>query len=193
MQASIAASYNVRPAAVVILESSWDTGRRLAASLRIDFSGGVEEKTAPAISSTALNDVFAEKWDDAKAEYGVSGSASVESSLCMLVAHPDTPLADITDRTYGHAQFECLRTFVETGADSAKLAEYAWCVLPHCPSASSCVFPRWEKRHCESEVHNFLGFAYRTNTDPTKQGEYREKGYAHYHESLSLNNENCGT
>ena len=68
------------------------------------------------------------------------------------------------------------------------------CVLPHCPSASTCLFPEWGQDECESEVHNYLGFAYRSDTsDPAKQEEYMTKGYAHYHKSLSLNSRNCGT
>ena len=45
-----------------------------------------------------------------------------------------------------------------------------------------------------SEVHNFLGFAYRSDTDaePWKARDYVVKGYAHYHASLTLNPENCG-
>jgi hypothetical protein len=43
-------------------------------------------------------------------------------------------------------------------------------------------------------VHNFLGFAYRSDdSSPESVAEYVAKGYAHYHLSLTLNNENCGT
>ena len=43
-------------------------------------------------------------------------------------------------------------------------------------------------------MHNFLGFAYRSDTDaePWKARDYVVKGYAHYHASLTLNPENCG-
>jgi hypothetical protein len=73
-----------------------------------------------------------------------------------------------------------------------KLIDYAWCVVDHCPSASACMFPTWGEDECKSEVHNFLGFAYRSAASSTPQ-EYRQQGYAHYHASLTLNSENCGT
>ena len=42
-----------------------------------------------------------------------------------------------------------MHTLLYAGAH-AKLIDYAWCVLPHCPSASSCMFPHWGQAECES-------------------------------------------
>merc|ERR1719199_2324147 len=118
------------------------------------------------------------------------------STLCAVIAHPDTTVEDIEDRVFGHAQFECGYELIET-QQFEKLRAYTWCLVPHCPSSSSCVFPDWTQAQCESEVHNFLGFAYRSENSysaklKTKR-KYEEKGYAHYHKSLALNAENFGT
>merc|ERR1719199_1464017 len=124
-------------------------------------------------------------------------ACSVHSStLCAVIAHPDTTVEDIEDRVFGHAQFECGYELIET-QQFEKLRAYTWCLVPHCPSSSSCVFPDWTQAQCESEVHNFLGFAYRSENSysaklKTKR-KYEEKGYAHYHKSLALNAENFGT
>merc|ERR1719454_1247928 len=64
----------------------------------------------------------------------------------------------------------------------------AWCregLMNHCPTASACVFPEWTEAQCQSEVHNWLGFAYRSESEyPGERTKYEEKGYAHYHKSL---------
>ena len=109
-----------------------------------------------------------------------------DSLLCALIVHPATTVEDIESRRYGHAQFECAYALLETKS-YAKLTAYLWCVLPHCPTATACVFPQWEEQRCTSEVHNLLGFAYSRSED-----EYREKGYAHYHAALTLAPDNFG-
>jgi hypothetical protein len=121
-----------------------------------------------------------------------------QSTLCEVIAHADTTVEDIEDRVFGHAQFECAYELIET-QQYEKLRAYAWCLVGHCPSSSACTFPQWNEAQCESEVHNWLGFAYRSETgygataNRATKRKYEEKGYAHYHLSLELNNANYGT
>jgi hypothetical protein len=115
------------------------------------------------------------------------------SGLCDVIAHPDTTVEDIKAMKFGHAQFECGYQLLET-KQYEKLIAYAWCIIGHCPTAASCIFPLWTEEQCESEIHNWLGFAYRSDeSDPAEIEEYQEKGYAHYHKSLELWSENYGT
>ena len=60
------------------------------------------------------------------------------SSLCDIIAHPDTTVEDIEDRVFGHAQFECAYALLQT-QQFEKLRAYSWCLVPHCPSSASCV------------------------------------------------------
>ena len=43
------------------------------------------------------------------------------SSLCDIIAHPDTTVEDIEDRVFGHAQFECALKLVATLAWTSSL------------------------------------------------------------------------
>merc|ERR1719258_302154 len=143
--------------------------------------------TVMATSAGALGNVAAvtRRHDDGRA-----CAAGMDSLLCALIAHPATTVEDIESRRYGHAQFECAYALLEAKS-YAKLTAYLWCVLPHCPTATACVFPHWEERRCTSEVHNLLGFAY-SRSESTSAEEYREKGYAHYHAALTLAPDNFG-
>ena len=51
--------------------------------------------------------------------------------------------------------------------------------MNHCPSSSACVFPEWTEDQCRSEVHNWLGFAYRSESAYAgERPKYEEKGSA---------------
>merc|ERR1719424_2502380 len=121
------------------------------------------------------------------------GKTVRESALCDVIAHPDTTVEDIKARKFGHAQFECGYQLLHT-KQYEKLIAYAWCIIDHCETAASCIFPLWTQEQCESEIHNWLGFSYRSDeSDPTEIAEYQVKGYAHYHKSIELWSENYGT
>jgi len=211
---AIAETLEVEDERVQILETSRPQGQeRVQVDYTLEMDAEAAEAAAAKLTLVELAPGFLAHWTQAAAARGVSAEAAVSSSsahalshadgrgcglttdsdLCQLVTSSNTTVEDIVSRKHGHAQFECMHTLLEAG-EHAKLIAYAWCVLPHCPSATRCWFPRWGRAECESEVHNFLGFAYRADeSEPGKAEEYVEKGYAHYHASLELNAENCGT
>merc|ERR1719387_2715856 len=81
--------------------------------------------TAAAAQASAVADAAAARLGDAVTAVVATahvvvhederGCAVRDSTLCDIIAHPDTTVRDIEDRVFGHAQFECGYKLIETG------------------------------------------------------------------------------